>query len=62
MADEFLMSAGADFDILATEEDYLECFEYDKDYLVCQYLRKHPEPVVINHYGRIEFDTEEDDD
>ena len=62
VADEFLMSAGADFSVLATEEEYLECYEFDKDYLVCEYLKKHPKPLVINHYGRIEFDTECEDD
>ncbi len=62
VADEFLMSAGADFKILATEEEYLKCHKFDKDFLVCQYLKKHKEPIVINHYGRIEFDSEEDED
>lgn len=62
VADEFLMSAGADFKVLATEEEYIECYEYDKDYLVCQYLKKHKDPIIINHYGRIEFESEEDDD
>ena len=60
VADEFLMSAGADFDVLATEEEYLESFDFDKDYLVCQYLKKHKKPIIINHYGRIEFESEED--
>ena len=54
------MSAGADFDVLATEEEYLESFDFDKDYLVCQYLKKHKKPIIINHYGRIEFESEED--
>jgi hypothetical protein len=60
VADEFLMSAGADFKVLATEEEYLEHLPYDKDYLVCEYLKKHKKPIVINHFGRIEFETEED--
>jgi len=59
VADEFLMSAGADFKILATEEDYIESFEFDKDYLVCQYLKKHKEPLVINHSGRINFEIDD---
>ena len=61
VADEFLMSAGADFKVLATEEDYIKVYEFDKDYLVCQYLKKNNEPIVINQYGRIEFDSEEED-
>lgn len=61
VADEFLMSAGADFHILASEEEYIKCYKFDKDYLVCEYLKKNKEPIVINHYGRIEFDSEDDD-
>lgn len=60
VADEFLMSAGADFKVLAPEEDYIVHYPYDKDYLVCEYLKKQNKPLVIDHYGRIEFDTEED--
>ena len=61
VADEFLMSADADYKMLASEEEYVEHLPYDKDYLVCQYLKKHKEPIVINHYGRIEFESEDDD-
>lgn len=60
VADEFLMSAGADFNVLAEEKDYIQIYDYDKDYLVCQYLKKYNTPIVIDHYGRIEFETEED--
>ena len=55
------MSAGADYKVLAEEDEYIKKYEFDKDYLVCQYLKKHPEPLVINHYGRIEFEVENDD-
>lgn len=61
VADEFLMSADADYKKLADEDEYLVKYKFDKDYLVCQYLKKHPEPLVINHYGRIEFEVEDDD-
>ena len=60
VADEFLMTAGADFKVFAPEEDYVAHYPYDKDYLVCEYLKKHNKPLVIDHYGRIEFDPEED--
>lgn len=60
VADEFLMSAGADFNVLATEDKYLKLYEHDKDYFVCEYLKKHKKPLVIEHSGRIVF--EEDDD
>ena len=52
VTDEFLMSAGADFNIMAKEEDYLIKYPYDKDVMVCEYLKKHPEPVIINQTGR----------
>lgn len=55
VTDEFLMSAGADFNILAKEEEYLKKYDYDKDVMVCNYLKKHPEPIVINQTGRIHF-------
>ena len=61
VADEFLMSAGADYKILATEDEYVEQFDFDKDYLVCQYLKKHKDPIIINQTGRIEFEVEDDD-
>lgn len=60
VADEFLMSAGADYKVLAEEEDYIEHLPFDKDYLVCRYLKKQRTPIIINHYGRIEFETDED--
>ena len=56
VTDEFLMSAGADFNVLANEEDYLKKYSYDKDIMVCNYLKKHPEPVVINQTGRIKYE------
>ena len=62
VADEFLMTANADYKMMASEEEYVEHFKYDKDYLVCQYLKKQKTPIEINHYGRIEFESEEDDD
>ena len=62
VADEFLMSAGADYKILATEEAYIEHLPFDKDFLVCQYLKKHKEPIVIEHTGRIKFEVEDDDE
>lgn len=55
VTDEFLMSAGADFDVLVSKEDWTEKFPYDKDYLISEYLRQHKEPVVINHFGRINY-------
>lgn len=59
VTDEFLMSAGADFKILCPEEDCLEKFNYDKDYLVSEYIKQMKEPVVINQTGRISFEYDD---
>ena len=53
VTDEFLMSAGADFNILAKEEDYIKKYPYDKDVMVCNYIKRKNEPIVINQTGRI---------
>lgn len=58
-ADEFLMSAGADYKVLAEEDEYVEHYPYDKDFIVCEYLKKHKEPIVIEHSGRIEFEIDD---
>ena len=55
VTDEFLMSAGADFNILAKEEDYLIKYPYDKDVMVCDYIKRKKKPVIINQTGRIKF-------
>ena len=57
VTDEFLMSAGADYDALAPEEDYIKKFPYDKDYLICEYLKEHKEPIIVNHSGRITYEN-----
>ena len=53
------MSTGADFRILAEEKDFIEHFAFDKDYLVCEYLKKHKEPIIIEHMGRIDYEKDE---
>ena len=58
VTDEFLMSAGADFNILAKEEDYLIKYPYDKDVMVCEYIKRKNKPVVINQFGRIKYTNE----
>ncbi len=55
VTDEFLMSAGADFNILAKEENYLKKYPYDKDVMVCDYIKRKKEPIVINQLGRIQY-------
>ena len=57
VTDEFLMSGGADYQKLAEPDEYVDSFDYDKDYLVCEYLKKQFEPVTINHTGRIFFEN-----
>lgn len=59
VCDEFLMSAGADYDVLATEDEYIEMFPYDKDVMVCNYLKKLNKPISINQTGRIIFEQDD---
>lgn len=58
VTDEFLMSAGADFKVLAEEKDWIQKFPYDKDIMVCNYIKRKNEPITINQTGRIKFLTE----
>ncbi len=60
VTDEFLMSAGADFKVLAPEEEYLQKFPHDKDVMICEYIKEMDEPVVIEHSGRIKFESKGD--
>ena len=55
VTDEFLMSAGADFNILAKEEEYLKKYSYDKDVMVCDYIKRNNKPIEINQIGRIKY-------
>lgn len=55
--DEFMMSHGADFPVLATAEECLEIYPYDKDVMTCQYIKKLDKPIVINQTGRIVFES-----
>lgn len=54
--DEFMMSAGADYAILAPEDKCIEIRPYDKDVLTCEYIKKLNRPVIINQTGRIKFE------
>ena len=61
VTDEFLMSAGADYKILAPEELYVEKYPFDKDVLISNYIKEKNEPVIINHSGRIRYEYDDDD-
>ena len=58
VTDEFLMSAGADYLVLAKEDEYLIKYPYDKDVMVCDYIKRINEPIVINQTGRLKYTTE----
>ena len=55
VADSFIMSWGADYDILSPKE---ECTEYpfNKAYLTCEYIKHLNKPIVINQTGRIKYE------
>ena len=52
--DSFIMSAGADWGVLAKKED---CINYEecKDYFTCEYIKHLNKPIEINQIGRIKF-------
>ena len=54
--DEFMMSAGADYAVLAPEDKCIEIRPYDKDVLTCEYIKRLNKPVDINQTGRIRFE------
>lgn len=60
VTDEFLMSAGADYNILAPEELYVEKYPFDKDVLASAYIKEKNEPIIINQTGRIRYEHDED--
>ncbi len=53
--DEFMMSAGADYDVLAPADECIEILPYDKDVLTCNYIKHLNKPIVINQTGRIKY-------
>ena len=57
VTDEFMMSHGADFPVLAKAEDCLQIYPYDKDIMTCQYIKELDKPIVINQTGRIIFEN-----
>lgn len=60
VTDEFLMSAGADYNILAPEDMYIQTLPYDKDVMTSEYIKEQKKPIEINQVGRIRY-THDDD-
>lgn len=54
--DEFMMSAGADFAVLAPHDKCIEIRPYDKDVITCEYIKHLDKPIDINQTGRIKFE------
>lgn len=54
--DEFMMSAGADYAVLAPHDKCIEIRPYDKDVLTCEYIKHLDHPIDINQTGRIKFE------
>ena len=52
--DTFMMFEGADLDILAKKEECIN-YPFNKDFLICEYIKHLNEPVVINQIGRVRF-------
>ena len=56
VADSYMMSWGADYDILAPKEECIE-YPFNKDFVTCEYIKHLNEPVVINQTGRIKYES-----
>jgi len=52
--DSFMMSWGADYDIMAEKEE-CEIHNECKDYYTCEYIKHLNKPIEINQTGRIRF-------
>ena len=54
VADSFIMSWGADYDVLSPKEECIE-YPFTKAYLTCEYIKHLNKPIVINQTGRIRY-------
>ncbi|MCM1340071.1 MAG: hypothetical protein NC191_10405, partial [Muribaculaceae bacterium] len=56
VTDSFVMSNGADLDVLAPKE---ECtiHPFNKDFVTCEYIKHLNRPIEINQTGRISFEV-----
>ena len=57
VTDEFMMAAGADFDVLCPLDECLEILPYDKDVVTCDYIKHLNKPIIINQTGRIRYEN-----
>lgn len=56
VTDSYMMSKGADYDILSPEEQCIE-YPFNKDFVTCEYIRHLNKPIVINQIGRITYEA-----
>ena len=54
VADSFIMSWGADYEILSPKDECIE-YPFNKAYLTCEYIKHLNKPIVINQIGRIKY-------
>ncbi len=54
VADSFIMSWGADYDVLSPKEEATE-YPFNKAYLTCEYIKHLNKPILINQTGRIKY-------
>ena len=54
VADSFIMSWGADYDILSPKDKCKE-YPFNKAFLTCEYIKHLNKPIVINQTGRIKY-------
>ena len=56
VADSFIMSWGADYDVLSPKEKCIE-YPFNKAFLTCEYIKHLNKPIVINQTGRIMYEN-----
>ena len=54
-ADEFITMGGDDIPMLDKINQAYKIYPYDKDIMVCQYLKEQKEPIKINQVGRLKI-------
>ena len=54
VADSFVMSWGADYDVLSPKDECLE-YPFNKAFLTCEYIKHLNKPIIVNQTGRIKY-------
>ena len=56
VSDSFIMSWGADYEVLSPKDECVE-YPFNKAFLTCEYIKHLNKPIVINQTGRIMYEN-----